>query len=117
MRQLRKGQRAFTRRKPKGTEGNIHRWEDGGEVFIGRMQPFGAIPSGGPVQALAAVYGERIKDMKMLYTVSSLKLLPRDGVCVEVAPDASCDYRVVSVMDWASHQQAVLEWIEEGRRY
>lgn len=116
MRQMRRGVRALTVRKRLEGEGMIRRWQEGGTAIRGRLQPYGAIPSGGTVQAMAAVYGARIERMMMLYCMKPCTLSPTDGLCVDVLPTESCDYEVVSVMEWPDHLHAALEWIEEGKR-
>lgn len=96
-----------TIRQPVDDE-NHYKWT-GGEDIRAVIQPANS-------SVLYEVYGERAQRMlQMLYTGPSV-LQERQGVCVGVAPDASCDYRIVSVENWIGVQRTVLELIPEAMR-
>ena len=63
----------------------------------------------------AQVYGEKVQRMRLLLYDGSEPLVEGLGVCLYVEPDASCDYRIVSVEGWAS-KRCMLEFIPEALR-
>ena len=65
---------------------------------------------------LAEMYGERINKMKLLLYDGPETLKEGMGLCVDVAGDQPCDYRIISAEAWSGHQKAILEWIPAGRR-
>lgn len=62
----------------------------------------------------SAVYGDRIKNMRLMLYDGEEELCEGMGVRVD-KEDGPPDYRIQSVEAW-DHQAAVLEWIPEGRR-
>jgi hypothetical protein len=85
----------------------VYRWGEG-RALRAVIQPVSD-------QVSVQRYGERISRMRMLFAERGSGLCVGMGVCVTVAPDASCDYRVIAVEDW-DHTRATLEWIPEGSR-
>lgn len=117
MRQQRKGLREIMIRKPKDKEGLVYGWQRHDSAIIkARILPFGPSSSGGPLQVLAAQYGDRILRMLMLYYSGPVELKERDGLCIDTLQTELCDYRIVAVMRWPNIQQAIVELIPEGRR-
>lgn len=81
----------------------------GGETIRAIVQPDSS-------SVLVELYGEQSQRMLLLFYSGPTVLQERQGVCVNVAPDASCDYRIVSVANWNGVQRAVLDFIPEARR-
>lgn len=81
----------------------------GGEEIRAIVQPDSS-------NVLAEIYGEQAQRMLLLFYSGPTVLQERQGVCVNVAPDASCDYRIVSVAHWKGVQRVVLDFIPEERR-
>ncbi len=109
MRLNERGKRAVTLRYPdnRSNDNKTYRWR-GGDSIRAILQPMdNAIVS--------TIYGQNCQRMLHLLYDGQEKLLEGMGVCVEVAPDASCDFRIIRAQQWAC-QVAVLEWIPEARR-
>lgn len=117
MRLSRQGLRAVTLRQAMDDE-DVYTWADGGETVRAALQPAtGSMMTNVlTAQATAKVYGADILRMLVMYYTGPAALAVGMGVCVEVAPDAPCDYRIVAVAPWSGHWQATLAWISEARR-
>lgn len=86
---------------------DVYAWGDGTDIRA-VVQPL----SGGLERQR---WGDRAATMQLMLYDGPENLELGMGVCVDVAADAPCDWRVVELEKW-DHQRATLEWIPEGNR-
>lgn len=62
------------------------------------------------------MYGQEPEQMRLMLCGLCASPAAGDGVCVDVAPDADPDFRVVWAARWPGHWEAHLSWIPPAER-
>lgn len=118
MRMTRKGLRkvsVFEQKPSKLVDEDVYLWADEGTSILANVQP-ASMTQRNEGQLLAELFGERVTNMLIMYYAGVLRLRVGMGVCVDVTEGNACDYRIVGVFPWSTHQQAAIELIPEARR-
>ncbi|GHU80753.1 hypothetical protein AGMMS49992_33830 [Clostridia bacterium] len=85
-----------------------------GIVIDADLQPTGYSDS--RKQENARLWGEVPERALVMYYAGAVNLATGQGVCVDTASDAPCDYRITGVESWPGHRRAYLAFIPENRR-
>lgn len=84
-------------------------YEDAYQPLLGSLQPLSG-------SLVAQMYGERLRNMRLLLAAPAAPVNEGDGVCVDVPGEESPDFKVVYVARWSRHLVVHLEYIPEGER-
>lgn len=118
MRMTRKSLSRVTVHKPKQTklaDEDVYLWEPDGTTILANVQPI-SFTQGSQSQVIVEMFGERVKNMLVMYYAGVLPLHVGMGVRTAAMEENVCDYRIVGVFPWTAHQQAALELIPENQR-
>lgn len=88
-----------------GMDDDVYLWAEGQRIRAAIYPDTSAIH--------AQIYGDALKDMRLLLYEGDAALAPGMGVCTDGS--GVCDYRIVSVQRW-DHLRVSLAFIPEGRR-
>jgi hypothetical protein len=98
------------------TDEDVYVWKEGARPINVMIQPGNAQIYHGSREMYEWEHGQTIENSLNLFYNGPQLIKAGDGLCVNVLPEDSCDYSIVSVENWPGYQKAYILNIPENRR-